>query len=142
MDVLDLVVAEHALLLIYFKLRKTYKIIINGGGRKYFIEEGTIIVKLPPGIKIAKVRIRSLWRTHSEHITLRRIALDEDTSRTLIQSLYSMQLPTVYPFHIACRNIGVQLRKTGISLKKSNPTMKIPRVSINQEQLSYVFNEP
>src|SRR5690349_4990238 len=90
LDYLDIVIQDKMLFLISWQFPRKYRLKISKHHKTYFSASGSVVVKLPPYTKSIHLTVSSVWRKTKITVPLKKVALDPQTAKWLIQQFNPM----------------------------------------------------
>src|SRR5688500_3670343 len=98
LECIDLVIEDHALLLLSWEFAKAYKVSVPLVKKKYRLRHGSVVLKIPADANTITVFVHNTWRKKRFAFELKKIVMDKETANVLIRELHLMPLPSVHPF--------------------------------------------
>jgi hypothetical protein len=136
-DILDVVIEQHVLLLVSWEFKRKYCIHIKGIKKTYRSQHGSVVVKLPSTADNVQVTVRNFWRKRRFVTSLAKQKIDGPTAAALIQQLNPMLLPIVDNtiFSVITNPVSV----SSGNIKLHHPLIKsaIPTTAYNHENFKY-----
>jgi hypothetical protein len=110
-DYIDIVIEDKMLLLLTWEFVRGYRLSIPSLRKSYYNPNSSVILKIPSQINEIKIIISSFWRKRQYTVRLKKVRLDTETAKYLIQQFKPMPI--------------TDLRIGGVNVKNKTPVAKI-----------------
>jgi hypothetical protein len=134
LDFVDLIIDDHPIFLIVWKIKHGYKLTIKPIKGNYS-QSGSLVLKIPKNIYSIELIASNFWRSNKKPIEFKHFKFDKETASYLIQKFQPISTIEIKRTIVLIKNkepivksVAIFVKPTKIYLKK---TFKLIREQIN-----------